>query len=99
VYNFVYSGTQEILRSEISPRLEHAAIFSGISILLSMRKGPDFPIIVENRLSTSGNGGVYMGAYMSNAWDGGTTFYATWPDSSDVGLSVNIQKSSDNGTT
>jgi hypothetical protein len=23
-----------------------------------------------------------MGAYTSNAWDGGTTFYVTWPDSS-----------------
>jgi hypothetical protein len=29
-----------------------------------------------------GYGGIYMGAYTSNAWDGGTTFYATWPDSS-----------------
>jgi hypothetical protein len=28
-----------------------------------------------------GYGGVYMGAYTSNAWVGGMTFYATWPDS------------------
>jgi hypothetical protein len=29
-----------------------------------------------------GYGGIYMGAYTSNTWDGATTFYVTWPDSS-----------------
>jgi hypothetical protein len=29
-----------------------------------------------------GYGGIYMGAYTSNTWDGAATFYATWPDAS-----------------